>query len=241
MISKRLLQLKPSYLYFRPKKRKHGVYQKTHFPEICSRLYFSLDMNCETFLCLASKEAQKYNVLTRHTVIWKKKTKKIELLLVWKYWILWTNQHLLAACSITCCVGTKQGIQVVFVVHLVVSDSLQPHGLQHARLCCPSLSPRVCSNSYRLGVGKSWTRLSDWTVSNMSVVSLMPSNHLTLCHPLLLLPSILPGIRILSSELALHIRWPGEDSKERVHVEERWGIGVYCMGCSYIWFRSLMS
>ena len=76
MISKRLLQLKPSYLYFRPKKRKHGVYQKTHFPEICSRLYFSLDMNCETFLCLASKEAQKYNVLTRHTVIWKKKNKK---------------------------------------------------------------------------------------------------------------------------------------------------------------------
>ena len=36
----------------------------------------------------------------------------------------------------------------------------------------------------------------------------MPSNHLILCHPLLLLPSIFPSIRVFSSELALRIRWP---------------------------------
>ena len=36
----------------------------------------------------------------------------------------------------------------------------------------------------------------------------MPSNHLILCHPLLLLPSIFPGIRVFSNESALHIRWP---------------------------------
>ena len=36
----------------------------------------------------------------------------------------------------------------------------------------------------------------------------MPSNHLILCHPLLLLPSIFPSIRIFSNESALHIRWP---------------------------------
>jgi len=36
----------------------------------------------------------------------------------------------------------------------------------------------------------------------------MPSNHLILCHPLLLLPSIFPGIRIFSNESALRIRWP---------------------------------
>ena len=36
----------------------------------------------------------------------------------------------------------------------------------------------------------------------------MPSNHLILCHPLLLLPSIFPNIRVLSNESALHIRWP---------------------------------
>ena len=42
----------------------------------------------------------------------------------------------------------------------------------------------------------------------MSTESEMPSNHLILCHPLLLLPSIFPSIRVFSNELALHIRWP---------------------------------
>ena len=43
---------------------------------------------------------------------------------------------------------------------------------------------------------------------SMSTESVMPSNHLILCRPLLLLPSILPSIRVFSSESALHIRWP---------------------------------
>ena len=42
----------------------------------------------------------------------------------------------------------------------------------------------------------------------MSIESLMPSNHLILCHPLLLLPSIFPSIRVFSNESALSIRWP---------------------------------
>ena len=41
----------------------------------------------------------------------------------------------------------------------------------------------------------------------MSIESVMPSNHLILCHPLLLLPSIFPSIRVFSNESALHIRW----------------------------------
>ena len=71
----------------------------------------------------------------------------------------------------------------------VVSHSLRPHGLQHARLLCPLPTPKVCSNSRPLQ-------------------SVMPSNHLILCHPLLLLPSIFPSIRVFSSESALCIRWP---------------------------------
>ena len=70
-----------------------------------------------------------------------------------------------------------------------MSDSLQPHELQHTRLPCPSLSPGVCSKF-------------------ISIESLMLSNHLILCHTLLFLPSIFPSIRILSNELALRIRWP---------------------------------
>ena len=42
----------------------------------------------------------------------------------------------------------------------------------------------------------------------MSIESVMPSNHLILCHPLLLLPLILPSIRVFSNEPVLHIRWP---------------------------------
>ena len=42
----------------------------------------------------------------------------------------------------------------------------------------------------------------------MSIESVMPSNHLILCHPLLFLPSVFPSIRIFSNESVLHIRWP---------------------------------
>ena len=48
---------------------------------------------------------------------------------------------------------------------------------------------------------KRWLKL-------MFIESMMPSNHLILCHPLLLLPSIFPSIRVFSNESVLHIRWP---------------------------------
>ena len=74
--------------------------------------------------------------------------------------------------------------------HSVVSNSLQPQGLQHARPPCPSPTPRVYSNS--------------------SIE--MPSNHLILCHPLLP-PSILPSIRVFSNESVPHIRWPSSSNE----------------------------
>ena len=50
---------------------------------------------------------------------------------------------------------------------------------------------------------------NSWSLSKlMSIESVMPSNHLILCHPLLLLPSIFPSIRVFSNESTLHIRWP---------------------------------
>ena len=42
----------------------------------------------------------------------------------------------------------------------------------------------------------------------MSIESVVPSNHLILCHPLLLLPSVFPSIRVFFNESAFHIRWP---------------------------------
>ena len=72
----------------------------------------------------------------------------------------------------------------------VMSDSLRSHGLQHARPPCPSPIPRACSNS---------CPLSQWC---------HPMISSSLCHPLLLLPSIFPSIRVFSNESVLHIRWP---------------------------------
>ena len=50
-------------------------------------------------------------------------------------------------------------------------------------------------------------QLREFTQSHVHQ-SVMPSNHLILCHPLLLLPSIFPSIRVFSKESVLHIRWP---------------------------------
>ena len=65
--------------------------------------------------------------------------------------------------------------------------TLRPHGLQHARSLCPSPTPSL--------------------VKLMSIESVMPSNYLILCRPLLLPPSIFPSIRVFSNESVLCIRW----------------------------------
>ena len=74
--------------------------------------------------------------------------------------------------------------------HSVMSNSVMsmgPHGLQHACLSITS---------------------SQSLLKLMSITSMMPSNHLILCHPPLFLPSIFPSIRVFSKESVLCIRWP---------------------------------
>ena len=69
---------------------------------------------------------------------------------------------------------------------------------------CPAVcDPMDCSRSGFLSFVTSWSLLK-----LMSAVLMMPSNHLILCRPLLLLPSIFPSIRVFSNESALCIRWP---------------------------------
>ena len=132
------------------------------------------------------------------------------------------------------CIWVKMGdIRQLLLLfsHEVVSDSLWP-----CRLLCPSLSPSVCSNSVFELVMPSHYSLS-FTISQcllrfLSIELVMPSHyslsftisqcllkflsielvmlpdHLILCHPLLVLPSIFPSIRVFPSESALHTRWP---------------------------------
>ena len=74
---------------------------------------------------------------------------------------------------------------VTSIQSLVVSDSLQLHILQHDMPPCPPPTPKL-----------------------MSKKSVMPSNHLILCHPLPLPPSIFPSIKVFPNESSLPIRWP---------------------------------
>ena len=64
-------------------------------------------------------------------------------------------------------------------------------------------TPWTVAHQASLFITNSWSLLK-----LMSIELVMPSNHLILCHPLLLLPSIFPSIRVFSNESVLHIRWP---------------------------------
>ena len=72
-----------------------------------------------------------------------------------------------------------------------------------AQLCPNLCNPMDCSTQASLSITNSWSLLK-----LMSIESVMPSNYLILCCPLLLLPSIVPSMRDFSNELALCIRWP---------------------------------
>ena len=71
----------------------------------------------------------------------------------------------------------------------VMANSLRPHESQHARPPCPSQTPGSL-------------------LKLMPIESMMPSSHLILCPPLLLLPPILPSIRVFSNASTLRMRWP---------------------------------
>ena len=86
----------------------------------------------------------------------------------------------------TCSLEEKLWPTSVQFSRSVMSNSLQPHERQHTRLPCSSLS---------------------FELKLLSTESVMPSNHLILCHPLFLLPPIFPSIRVFSNESALCFRW----------------------------------
>ena len=92
-------------------------------------------------------------------------------------------------CKVSCKYKNKTHTYSVQFRPSVVSDSLRPHVLQHTR------PPRPVTNSQS-------------PPKPMSIESGMPSSHLILCCPLLLLPSTFPSIRVFSNASALLIRWP---------------------------------
>ena len=84
---------------------------------------------------------------------------------------------------------------------LVESDQIRSdQSLSRVRLFA---TPRIAAHQASLSITNSWS-----PPKPMSFELVMPSNHLILCRPLLLLPSIFPSIRVFSNESALPIRWP---------------------------------
>ena len=89
----------------------------------------------------------------------------------------------------------------VYYIYVVCISSVQSvHSLSRVRLFA---TPWTAASQASLSITNSWSLLR-----LMPIELVMPSNHLILCHPLLLLPSIFPSIRVFSNESVLHIRWP---------------------------------
>ena len=109
----------------------------------------------------------------------------------------------------------KLVLKLTFIIHALISPAskvmlkillAQLHqfssaqSLSHVRLF---VTPWTAARQASLSITNSWSLLK-----RMSMEPVMPSNHLILCHHLLLPPSIFPSIRAFSNELALHISWP---------------------------------
>ena len=89
-------------------------------------------------------------------------------------------------------------MKMVLIMVLMIFSSVQ--SLSRVRLFA---TPWTAARQASLSITNSQSSLKP-----MSIESVMPSNHLILCRPLLLLPSIFPSIRVFSSESVLRIRWP---------------------------------
>ena len=121
----------------------------------------------------------------------------------WETWTIMKSQLSLAGtlleremCRKPKCPYTEEWVKKTWYIY----QSVSAQSLSHLRLFA-TLWTAACQAS--LSITTSWSLLK-----LMSIELVMPSNHLILCHPFLLLPSIFPSIRVFSNESALCIRWP---------------------------------
>ena len=96
-------------------------------------------------------------------------------------------------------------------------------------------TPWTAALQASLSITNSWSLLK-----LMSIELVMPSNHLILCHPLVLLPSIFPSIRVFSNELVLLIRWPKYMGLGVVKKSKTWAIKTK-LGRYYEWSSTAMA
>ena len=99
--------------------------------------------------------------------------------------------------------GLKLNIQKTKIMTSSSFSSVQFSSVQFLSCVWLSVTPRTAAHQASLSITNSWN-----LPKLLSIESVMPSNHLILCHPLLLLPSVFPCIRVFSNESVLCIRWP---------------------------------
>ena len=102
--------------------------------------------------------------------------------------------------------SSGHGLLCVVIMVMFCEVVLWLHSVQLSSVtqsCLTLCNPMDCSTQASLSITNSWS-----LPKLMSIESVMPSNHLILCCPLLLLPLVFPSIRVFSNESALFIRWP---------------------------------
>ena len=115
-------------------------------------------------------------------------------------------------------------VQVIFLPNYKINIIAQ--SVYTVQFSCSVVSdPVTAANQASLFITNSWSLLKF-----MSIESVMPSNYLILCCPLLLLPSIFPSIRVFSNESVLCIKWPKfqlqHQSFQWMNIQDRFPLGL---------------
>ena len=103
---------------------------------------------------------------------------------------------------------TSLGLHVTFRFKSYDQSNSKDETTVSIWMLCPQLCPTLWNHVDCSSPGFPVLQYTQSLLTFMPIESVMPSNHLILCHPLLLLPSIFPSIRVFSNESALRIKWP---------------------------------
>ena len=99
--------------------------------------------------------------------------------------------------------SSNTALALLKVTYIIPGKSCMYHSVQSLSRVPPFATPRIAACQSSLSITNCWSSLK-----LTSIESVMPSSHLILCRPLLLLPSIPPSITVFSNESTLHMRWP---------------------------------
>ena len=156
------------------------------------------------------RENQFFVLILTHEHIWKERLVRLYLYFaIWWNWEIESPKDIVYPGTLSPCLWNSY-IESHTSERQILETTWKPQGKLSLFCCCPVAQPclTLCDPTDGSTPGFPDLPISWSPPKPMSTESVMPSNHLVLCHPHLLLPSIFPNIRVFSDELALCIRWP---------------------------------